>query len=31
VEKALDYVKGLTLTQIDGSEDKDISWTAGQR
>ena len=31
VEKSLDYVKGFTPAQIDGSEDKDITWTAGQR
>jgi uncharacterized protein len=31
VEKSLDYVKGVTPSQIDGSEDKDITWTAGQR
>jgi uncharacterized protein len=31
IEKSLDYVKGFTPAQIDGSEDKDITWTAGQR
>jgi hypothetical protein len=31
VERSLDYVKGFTPAQIDGSEDKDISWSAGQR
>ena len=31
VEKSLDYVKGFTPAQIDGTEDKDITWTAGQR
>jgi len=31
VEKSLDFVKGFTPGQIDGSEDKDISFTAGQR
>jgi uncharacterized protein len=31
VEKSLNYVKGFTPAQIDGSEDKDINWTAGQR
>ncbi len=31
VEKSLDYVKGFTPAQIDGTEDKDINWTAGQR
>lgn len=31
VDKSLDFVKGLTPAQIDGSEDKDINWTQGQR
>jgi hypothetical protein len=31
VEKSLDYVKGFTPAQIDGTEDKDIAWTQGQR
>jgi hypothetical protein len=31
VEKSLDYVKGFTPAEIDGSEDKDITWTQGQR
>jgi uncharacterized protein len=31
VEKSLDYVKGFTPAQIDGTEDKDINWTQGQR
>src|SRR4029077_1517649 len=31
IDKSLDFVKGLTAAQIDGSEDKDIAWTQGQR
>jgi uncharacterized protein len=31
VEKSLDYVKGFTPAQIDGTEDKDINWAQGQR
>jgi uncharacterized protein len=31
IDKSLEYVKGLTPAQIDGSEDKDITWTQGQR
>ena len=31
VEKSLDFVKGFTPAQIDGTEDKEINWTAGQR
>jgi uncharacterized protein len=31
LQKSLEYVKGLTPAQIDGSEDKDINWTQGQR
>ena len=31
IEKSLDFVKGFTPAQIDGTEDKDISWTAGER
>jgi len=30
-EKSLDYVKGFTPAQIDGTEDKDINWAQGQR
>ncbi len=30
-EKSLAFVKTLTPAQIDGSEDKDITWMAGQR
>lgn len=30
-EKSLAYVRTLTPAQIDGSEDKDITWMAGQR
>ena len=31
VEKSLDYVKGFTPAQIDGTEDKDINWAQGPR
>ena len=31
VAKSLDFVKGFTPAQIDGTEEKEISWTAGQR
>ena len=31
LEKSLDYAKSFTPAQIDGTEDKDIIWTAGQR
>src|SRR3954452_9025740 len=31
LQKSLEYVKGFTAAQIDGTEDKDIAWTAGQR
>jgi uncharacterized protein len=31
IDKSLEYVKSFTPAQIDGSEDKDITWTAGQR
>ena len=30
LEKSLDYVKGFTPAQIDGTEDKDIDWTAAR-
>ncbi|HEY8290309.1 MAG TPA: DUF1993 domain-containing protein [Acetobacteraceae bacterium] len=30
-EKSLAYVRTLTPAQIDGSEDRDITWMAGQR
>jgi hypothetical protein len=29
--KSLDYVKSFTAAQIDGTEDKEITWQAGQR
>lgn len=31
VEKSLAFVKGFTAAQIEGTEDKDVSWMAGQR
>jgi hypothetical protein len=31
IAKSLDFVKGFTPAQIDGTEEKDISWMAGQR
>jgi len=31
IDKSLEFVKGLTAAQIDGSEDRDIAWTQGQR
>jgi uncharacterized protein len=30
-EKSLAFVNSLTRAQVDGTEDKDISWMAGQR
>ncbi len=30
-QKSLDFVNTLTRAQIDGTEEKDISWMAGQR
>jgi hypothetical protein len=29
--KSIDFVKGFTPAQLDGTEEKDISWTAGTR
>jgi len=29
IEKSLDFVKGFTPAQLDGTEDKDITWMAG--
>ncbi|MGA3403089.1 MAG: DUF1993 family protein [Acetobacteraceae bacterium] len=31
IEKSLAFVKDFTPAQIEGTEDKEISWTAGQR
>ena len=31
IAKSLDFVKGFTPAQLDGTEEKDISWTAGTR
>ena len=31
VAKSLDFVKGFTPAQLDGTEEKDISWKAGER
>jgi hypothetical protein len=31
IAKSLDFVKGFSPAQIDGTEDKDITWMAGQR
>ena len=31
VQKSLDFVNSLTRAEIDGTEDKDIKWMAGQR
>ena len=31
IAKTIDFVKGFTAAQIDGTEDKDIAWAAGQR
>ena len=31
IAKSLDFVKGFTPAQIDGTEGKDISWKAGER
>jgi hypothetical protein len=31
IAKSIDFVKGFTPAQIDGTEDKDISWKAGER
>ncbi len=31
IDKSLEYVKGFKPAQIDGCEDKDITWTQGQR
>jgi len=31
IDKSLDFVRGFTPAQIDGTEDKEISWTQGQR
>ena len=31
IDQSLEYVKSLTAAQIDGSEDRDINWTQGQR
>ena len=31
IAKSLDFVKGFTPAQIDGTEEKDISWKAGER
>jgi hypothetical protein len=31
IEKSMAFVKGFTPAQIEGTEDKEISWTAGQR
>ena len=31
IAKSIDFVKGFTPAQIDGTEEKDISWKAGER
>jgi hypothetical protein len=31
IAKSIDFVKSFTPAQIDGTEDKDISWKAGER
>jgi hypothetical protein len=31
IAKSLDFVKSFTPVQIDGTEEKDIAWTAGTR
>jgi uncharacterized protein len=31
LEKSVDYAKSFTPAQIDGTEDNDITWSAGQR
>ncbi len=31
IVKSLEFVKGFTPAQIDGTEEKEISWTAGTR
>jgi len=31
IEKSMAFVKGFTPAQLEGTEDKEISWTAGQR
>ena len=31
VAKSLDFVKGFSPAQLDGTEEKEISWTAGTR
>ena len=31
IAKSLDFVKGFSPAQIDGTEEKDITWMAGQR
>ena len=30
-QKSLDFVNSLTRDQVDGTEDKDVTWTAGTR
>ncbi len=30
-QKSLDFVNSLTREQVDGTEDKDVAWTAGTR
>jgi hypothetical protein len=31
IAKSIDFVKGFTPAQLDGTEDKEISWKAGER
>jgi uncharacterized protein len=31
IAKSIDFVKGFTPAQLDGTEEKDISWKAGER
>ena len=31
IQKSLDFVKSITRAQLEGSEDKQVSWTAGTR
>ena len=31
IEKSMAFVKGFTAAQLEGTEDKEIAWTAGQR
>ena len=31
VQKSLDFVKSITRAQLEGTEDKQVSWTAGTR